>query len=62
MESDILQKELSWDELRMQLKKAKLKPEYKCRRCVWSDTESGYIFCTRQKCEKEAHNESKQTS
>ena len=48
-----MQKELSWDELRKRLKTAKLKAKYKCRKCIWADTESGYILCTRQTCIKE---------
>ena len=52
-----MQKNLSWDELRKRLKTAKLKAEYKCRKCIWADTESGYILCTRQKCIKEDHDE-----
>ena len=31
----------------------KLKAEYKCRKCIWADTKSGYILCTRQTCIKE---------
>ena len=52
-----MQKKLSWDELRKRLKTAKLKAEYKCRKCIWADTESGYILCTRQKCIKEDKDE-----
>jgi len=52
-----LQKDISWDELRKRLKTAKIKQEYKCRKCIWSDTESGYILCTKYKCVKEEHNE-----
>lgn len=52
-----MQKKLSWDELRKRLKTAKLKAEYKCRKCIWADTESGYILCTRYKCVKEDQNE-----
>ena len=52
-----MQKELSWAELRKRLKTAKLKAEYKGRKCIWADTESGYILCTRQKCIKEDNDE-----
>ena len=51
-ESDRVQNNLSWDELRQQLKAAKLKEECKCKRCVWADKSSGYILCTRIKCVK----------
>ena len=52
-----MQKKLSWDELRAWLKTAKLKPGYKCRGCVWSNSESGFILCTKYKCVKEQSNE-----
>ena len=52
-----MQKELSWEELRNKLKTAKLKAEYKCRKCIWADTESGYILCIRRKCIKEDNDE-----
>ena len=56
-----MQKDLSWDKLRKRLKTAKLKPEHKCRKCIWADTESGYILCTRQKCVRESENEKVRT-
>ena len=56
-----MHKELSWDELRKQFKTAKLKAEYKCRKCIWADTKSGYILCTRQTCIKEDHDEKVRT-
>ena len=56
-----MQKELSWDELRKRLKTAKPKAEYKCRKCIWADTKSGYILCTRQKCVRESENEKVRT-
>ena len=52
-----MQKKLSWDELRKWLKTAELPPRFKCEKCIWADTESGYILCTRYKCIKEAQNE-----
>ena len=52
-----MQKKLSWDELRTWLKTAKLKPGYKCRGCVWANSESGFILCTKYKCVKEKHDE-----
>ena len=57
MERDRLQKELSWDKLRKRLKTAKLKPEHQCGKCIWADTRSGYVFCTRYQCVKENNNE-----
>jgi len=51
-ERDILRKKLSWDELRYLIKKGKLKAGNKCRKCVWADTESGYILCPRDICIK----------
>ena len=61
-ECDKLPKELSWNELRKKLKTAELKPEYKCKGCVWADNTSGYILCTRQNCIKEKKNEEIRTS
>ena len=52
-----MQKDISWDKLIKLLKTAKLIPEYKCGKCIWADTESGYILCARQKCIKEDKNE-----
>ena len=52
-----MQKDISWDELRKRLKTAKIMQEYKCRKCIWSDTESGFILCTKYKCVKENHDE-----
>lgn len=52
-----MQKDLSWDELRKRLKNAKLKQDHKCKKCIWSDTKSGYILCTRYACIKENHDE-----
>ena len=52
-ERERLQKELSWDELREKLKTAEIKPEHKCKKCVWADTESGYLFCSLPNCVNE---------
>ena len=53
MECDRLPNELSWDELRKRIKKAKIQELHKCRKCIWADNESGYIFCAMKECVKE---------
>ena len=43
--------------MRKWLKTAKLKLAYKCKGCIWANMESGYILCSKYKCEKEPQNE-----
>ena len=54
--------DINWDKLRTKLKNSELKPEYKCKNCVWADKTSGYILCIRRICVKEKHNEKIRTS
>lgn len=57
MERDKLKEKLSWNEIRNLI--LNIKPSKKehygnnCRKCIWSDTESGKILCSRYKCIKE---------
>lgn len=57
MERDKLKEKLSWNEIRnliLNIKSSK-KEHYgsDCRKCVWADTRSGKILCSRYKCVKE---------
>ncbi|MEI2987727.1 MAG: hypothetical protein V8T22_01500 [Oscillospiraceae bacterium] len=52
-----MKEKLSWNEIRnliLNIKSSK-KEHYgsDCRKCVWADTRSGKILCSRYKCVKE---------
>ncbi|MFR4332170.1 MAG: hypothetical protein ACLT3J_06700 [Ruminococcus sp.] len=55
MERGKLKEKLSWDEIRNLILHRKKKIHYgeNCRKCVWADTRSGKILCSRYQCVKE---------
>lgn len=54
LECDKLKEKLGWDEIRILIlsikSDEKIQNGKECRKCVWSNTESGQILCSRYKC------------